>query len=238
MEHNGNDISNSDAVSCIEIRRICAKNAIILDDTASSRLIRFAQLLREWNAKLNLISRKDMDNLWDAHVLHSLSILFEINIPQSARILDLGTGGGLPGVPLKIVRPDLDMTLLDATRKKVDAVREMISGVGCANLHTQWGRAEDAAVTAALGRSFDVVVARAVAPLADLIRWSGPFIDRGADRPRELPHLVALKGVNLAGEVDQVYSRKLATEVRSKALTFAGSERIPGTEKKIVSVFL
>ena len=226
-----------DTEQILKIRRICAKNSIFLSDQASDGLVAYARLLREWNAKINLVSRRDVDNLWDAHILHSMSILFECDVPENTIILDLGSGGGLPGIPIKLVRPDLNITLLDATRKKVDAVQSMITDLSLTNIYVQWGRAEDKGTIATLSKRFDIIIARAVAPLEDLVRWSRPFYRTGDERPSGVPWLITLKGGNLDDEIDHVRRRGGVKDVRAKELTFAGAENIPGTEKKIVSVF-
>ncbi len=220
----------------IETRRICAKNSVFVPDSSCSQLVRFVQLLREWNARLNLISRKDVDNIWEAHILHSLSIALEHTFPEKSSVLDLGSGGGLPGIPLKIVRPDLALTMLDATRKKTDAVQAMVTDLGLKNVNVVWGRAEDREVETKLEKSFDVVVARAVAALQDLAKWSLHLVRATAHRQSPGPHLISLKGGNIDDELRRTKKLSFVKDVRAKDLTFNGAETIPGTEKKIVFV--
>jgi len=214
----------------IWLRTIFAKNGLPATDDQLVRLESFVRLLLDWNTKINLISRKDESNVWRAHILHSAAILLQAKIPEKAKVLDLGSGGGLPGLVIKILRPDLDMTCLDATRKKMDAVADMARKLNLRDCATAWGRAEDLGKDKWFNASYDVVVARAVAPLKDLVAWTKPFL-----RP---PHarLITLKGGDLKQERSQA---ERATDIRNiseSSLTFAGAEQIPGVDKKIVVV--
>lgn len=220
----------------IWIRTILTKNGLQPTDDQLMMLEGFVGMLLEWNAKINLISRKDTEHVWQAHILHSASILIQHRFPQDATILDLGSGGGLPGMVIKILRPDLSVTCLDATKKKVDAIADMIGRLGLTNCSTSWGRAEDLGKTPPLTASFDVVVARAVAPLRDLARWSRPFFRRHAGSSDHPPTLVTLKGGDLEKECAQTKAFPWVRSVNSSALSFPGSESIPGVDKKIVIV--
>ncbi len=122
----------------------------------------------EWNKKINIISRKDEENVWTYHILHSISPLFKIEIKQNSAIVDIGTGGGLPGIPIKILRPDISMLCIDSTGKKINAVSQMITDLKLNNIHALWGRAEEIGSQPEYAGKFDVVIARAVAPLKDL----------------------------------------------------------------------
>ncbi len=112
--------------SSLRLSRICRDNGLPLSDDQVDLLRRYVELLREWNAKINLISRRDEENIWWSHILHSLSILFFVTPGEGMRLLDLGTGGGLPGIPLAILRNDLHITMLDSIRKKTVAVQDML----------------------------------------------------------------------------------------------------------------
>ncbi len=220
----------------IWIRTILVKNGLQPTDDQLSRLETFVGMLLEWNARVNLISRKDTEHIWQAHILHSASILIQYKFPQGANLLDLGSGGGLPGIVIKILRPDISITCLDATRKKMDAVADMIARLGLSGCATAWGRAEDLGKTAPLSASFDFVVARAVAPLRDLARWSRPFFRHPSSPPGHAPSLVTLKGGDLEKECAQTKAFPWIRSVSSSALSFPGSEAIPGVDKKIVIV--
>lgn len=212
------------------MRSLLVKNGHPVSDLQMQQLELFAGLLLEWNAKINLISRKDEANIWRAHILHSAAIVLQSDIPASAKVLDLGSGGGLPGLVLKILRSDLEVTCLDATRKKMDTVADMAGKLNLQNIAIAWGRAEDLGKDKRFSEVFDVVVARAVAPLKDLVKWSRPFL-----RP---PHakLITLKGGNLDQERGQADRLPGVRGIKEFALTFAGAEQIPGVDKKIVIV--
>lgn len=220
----------------IWLKTIMVKNGLQPTDDQVSKLETFVGMLLDWNTKVNLISRKDTEHIWQAHILHSASILIQHKFPQGANLLDLGSGGGLPGIVMKILRPDLSVTCLDATRKKMDAVADMIGQLGLSGCATAWGRAEDLGKTAPLTASFDFVVARAVAPLRDLARWSRPFFRLPAGTPDHFPTLVTLKGGDLEKECAQTKALPWVRNVNSSALSFPGSEAIPGVDKKIVIV--
>jgi 16S rRNA (guanine527-N7)-methyltransferase len=206
------------------------KNGHPATDEQLQQLASFVDLLLEWNAKINLISRKDEANVWRAHILHSAAILLQAEIPQKSKVLDLGSGGGLPGLVIKVLRPDLDMTCLDATRKKMDAVADIARRLGLRDCATAWGRAEDLGRDKWFNANYDVVVARAVAPLRDLVKWSMPFL-----RP---PHakLITLKGGDLDQERGQAERLPGVRTIHESTLSFAGAEQIPGVDKKIVIV--
>lgn len=212
------------------LRTIFAKNGHPATDEQMDQLEAFVRLLLDWNTKINLISRKDEANIWSAHILHSAAILLQAEIPPRAKVLDLGSGGGLPGLVIKILRPDLDMTCLDATRKKMDAVADIARKLNLRDCATAWGRAEDLGKDKWFSARYDVVVARAVAPLKDLVNWTRPFL-----RP---PHarLITLKGGDLQHERGQTERLAGLRSIKESALTFTGAEQIPGVDKKIVVV--
>lgn len=148
----------------------------------------------EWNEKINVISRKDMDNFYERHVLHSLAITTQFEFKPGMQVMDLGSGGGFPGVPLAIFFADTQFTLVDSINKKLKVVNEVAAAVGLANITTRHCRAEDIK-----NQKFDVVVSRAVAPLKDLWRWSKPLLRKEAT-PRGL---ICLKGGDLANEISE-----------------------------------
>lgn len=121
-------------------------------------------LYTDWNAKINVISRKDIENLYEHHVLHSLGIAKVIRFRPGTRVMDLGTGGGFPGIPLAILFPDVQFHLVDSIGKKVRVATEVATSIGLQNITFCHERAEDEK------QKFDFVVSRAVMPLADLIK--------------------------------------------------------------------
>ena len=214
----------------VAVRTICRKNGQVVTDEQLASLGEYVRRLLEWNRTINLISRRDEENVWFSHVLHSLSILFYVKIPSGLRILDLGSGGGLPGIPLAIARPDLSVALLDSIKKKTMVTSDIAGALRLENVKVINGRAEELAVSEP--RSFDMVVARAVAPLEDLCKWSRPLVGTGDGKQ---PHLLALKGGDLEKEIERVRGRSgIAITVINMA--FEGSLEIGLEEKKLVLV--
>ena len=161
----------------------------------TEQLEQLAELVRSWNDKINLISRQDTDRLEVHHILHSLVIARWVSFVPDTRILDLGTGGGFPGLPLAIVFPECRFHLIDARGKKIKAVQDMITRLELGNVTAEHIRVED------LQERFDFVVTRAVAPLDQLIRWTRNRL-AGQDR-NALPNgIIALKGGRLNHELE------------------------------------
>ena len=150
-------------------------------------------LYTEWNAKINVISRKDIENLYEHHVLHSLGIARVIQFRAGSRIMDLGTGGGFPGIPLAILFPEVHFHLVDSIGKKVRVATEVATAIGLKNVTFRHARAEEEKQT------FDFVVSRAVMPLADLIKIIKKNIS--VKQQNALPNgLICLKGGELEHE--------------------------------------
>lgn len=153
-------------------------------------------LYQDWNQKINVISRKDIDNLYPHHILHSLAIAKVVKFKPGANILDLGTGGGLPGIPLAILFPETHFMLIDGTRKKITVVQEIIQAIGLKNATAEQHRAEELK-----SKKFDFVVCRAVASLEKLIAWSFPLLEIDQQQ-HALPNgLLTLKGSNISAEM-------------------------------------
>ena len=151
-------------------------------------------LYTDWNSKINVISRKDITNLYEHHVLHSLGIAKFINFRPGTSIMDLGTGGGFPGVPLAIMFPDTQFHLVDSIGKKVRVATEISSAIGLKNVTTRHCRAEEEK------QLFDFVVSRAVMPLTDLLKIIRKNIKK--EQINSIPNgLICLKGGELSNEV-------------------------------------
>ena len=162
------------------------------------------ELYRDWNAKINVISRKDIDNLYLHHVLHSMAIARIVNFKPGTRILDFGTGGGFPGIPLAILFPECQFKLIDGTGKKIRVAQEVVQAIGLKNCEPVHLRGEDEK------GKFDFVVSRAVMPLPDLVKIVRKNISK--EQKNALPNgIICLKGGNLEGEL-QPY-RKIAETV-------------------------
>jgi 16S rRNA (guanine527-N7)-methyltransferase len=162
-----------------------------------AQLSALKDLYTEWNEKINVISRKDIDNFYLHHVLHSLTIATQFEFPAGAQVVDLGTGGGFPGLPLAIFFPDTQFHLVDSINKKLTVVKEVAAAIELTNLSTQHSRVEDIK-----NKQFDAVVSRAVAPLKDLWRWSKPLIKKNKNLTGNAANgLICLKGGDLTQEI-------------------------------------
>lgn len=190
-------------------------------DFTEQQLRQFAaleQLYKEWNSKINVISRKDIEALYERHVLHSLSIAAVFDFRDGADIIDIGTGGGFPGIPLAIFFPEVDFHLVDSIAKKIKVVEAIAGELGLRNITTQHIRAEEVK-----GRKFDFVVSRAVAPLKDLWKWSKPILKNPKppipasksqiSNAEFSPGLICLKGGDLAQEIQQSGTRPRVIEI-------------------------
>ena len=190
----------------------------------------------DWNAKINVISRKDIDNLYEHHVLHSLAIAKVITFRPGTRVMDLGTGGGFPGIPLAILFPETHFHLVDSVGKKIRVCNEVIAALGLSNVTTQHARAEEIRylqnpkkLRSHSGKTkdetnqaepdsnlqpsrFDFVVSRAVMPLPDLVKAARPHI--AAQSHNALPNcLIALKGGELVSEATGIKRGIIMTEI-------------------------
>ena len=156
-------------------------------------------LYTEWNSQINVISRKDLESLYLKHVLHSLSIAAAFEFAPGTQVVDLGTGGGFPGIPLAIFFPDVQFHLVDSIGKKIKVVQAVAAGIGLKNVTTQHSRVEEIK-----NRKFDFVVSRAVAPLKDLWQWSKPLLKKpNASTKSQQTGLICLKGGDLAAEISE-----------------------------------
>ena len=171
-------------------------------DFTDKQLQQFAalkDLYTEWNEKINVISRKDMDNFYEHHVLHSLAIAAQFDFPDGYDVIDIGTGGGFPGIPIAIFFPEVKFHLADSINKKLKVVDEVANAIGLTNVTTQHIRAEDIK-----DKKFDVAVSRAVAPLKDLWYWARPLLKKKpVDQPKKISGLICLKGGDLSKEISE-----------------------------------
>lgn len=164
-------------------------------------------LYQDWNDKINVISRKDIESLYEKHVLHSLSIAAAFEFEAGMEILDLGTGGGFPGIPLAIYFPEIKFHLVDSIGKKIKVVAAICEALELKNVTSQHIRAEEIK-----NRRFDFVVSRAVAPLKELWKWSHPLLKKPANS-RMTGGLICLKGGDLAGEIAESNCRPRVIEI-------------------------
>lgn len=173
-----------------------------LSETQKQQFALLDELYADWNSKINVISRKDIDNLYEHHVLHSLAIAKIIHFRSGTKVMDLGCGGGFPGIPLAITFPETDFHLVDSIGKKVKVAQAVADAIGLTNVRASHSRGED------IKEKYDFVVTRAVMTLSNLMKC----IRKNIDRPQHnsLPNgIIALKGGELDGEMAPM--RKICT---------------------------
>lgn len=179
------------------------------DDLTVRQLFRYCTMMREypeWNSKINVISRKDIDNLEEKHILHSLAIAKFIHFTPGSRILDFGTGGGFPGIPLAVMFPEVHFHLVDRTGKKVRVAQEVAAACGLKNVTFQHGD------VAECNEQFDFVVSRAVMPQEDLLKICRKNISN--QHRNALPNgLITLKGGELGEELKRLRDRSEVVEI-------------------------
>ncbi|MFM2156055.1 MAG: rRNA ((527)-N(7))-methyltransferase RsmG [Bacteroidota bacterium] len=165
-----------------------------LSEEQLALFVKHEELFKSWNEKVNLVSRKDIENLTVKHILHSLSLVKYIRFDEGARVLDIGTGGGFPGIPLAIYYPNVKFTLVDSIEKKIKVVEDIVRELDLKNVIVKRARAEE------LKEDFDYVVSRAVAPMPELVGWS--FKNCKMGQVGSLPNgWVVLKGGDLKEEL-------------------------------------
>jgi len=169
-----------------------------LNETQVRQFEQLGPLYKEWNQKINVVSRKDIDHIYTHHILHSLSIAAFVQFLPEANVLDLGTGGGFPGVPLAILYPETQFMLVDGTGKKIKVVQEICEEIGLKNVEAKQIRAEEIK-----NRKFDFVVTRAVAKTHQLWQWTERLYT--AKQRHIVPNgLIALKGGDIEAEIKEM----------------------------------
>ncbi len=165
-----------------------------LTETQEQQFLALGSLYPEWNAKINVISRKDIDNLYTHHILHSLSVAKVFHFKDNTHIMDVGTGGGFPGIPLAILFPNVSFLLLDSVGKKIQVASEIANAINLSNVHCLQARVED------VTEQFDFIVSRAVMPMADLVRLTKKNIAK--QQHNAFPNgIICLKGGELSQEL-------------------------------------
>lgn len=174
------------------------KGALTLDidlkDTEINRFIKYKELLKDWNTKINITAITDDDEIDTKHFLDSLTPFVTDIFNGSKKVIDIGTGGGFPGVPLKIVNPDLDITLLDSLNKRIIFLNEVIDQLGLDGIEAVHGRAEELSIKPKYREQYDICVSRAVASLNTLSEYCMPFVKVGG-------YFVSMKGPDIDEEV-------------------------------------
>lgn len=193
-----------------------------------NKFIKYRDLLKEWNQKINITSIEDDEEIYVKHFLDSILLLFNSTINENKSLIDVGTGGGFPGYPLKIVNDNYNVTLLDSLRKRIDFLDEVKKELNLHNVELIHGRAEDFGQNNSYREKFDICVSRAVAPLNVLSEYCLPFVKVGG-------YFAAYKSENISSEISSSESaiKKLGGKVKE-----VREVNLPGTDivRKIVVI--
>tara|TARA_B100000579_G_scaffold435221_1_gene457950 strand:- start:2934 stop:3617 length:684 start_codon:yes stop_codon:yes gene_type:complete len=212
-----------------EVRKICLENSLIISDLQWQLLEEWADLLLKYNQVINLISRKETDLLWEKQILHCLSLPIYRKITQGMEVCDFGTGGGLPGIILAIIRPDLHLTLVDSRQKKVSVVQNIVDDLRLSNVRVICKRGELLGKHSEWNQRFSVITARAVAPMIDLVRWTLDL-----RQPKSVLHI--LKGGEIQDEIKALYLMFKGIKINKSLIDLKGYVKFKQNQKYIISI--
>jgi len=212
-----------------DVRLICSENGLEIPDFQWHILTKWADLLIEINQKVNLISRKETDYLWEKQILSCLSLLIFRRFSEASEICDFGTGGGLPGMLIAIVRPDLFLTLLDSRQNKVKVVRQMIETLKIKNAQIVCGRGEELGKDSKWFQRFPFVTSRAVAPIKDIVRWTSDLRN-----PESEIHL--FKGGEIINEEFALSKEFSGYRIKKSLINLKGFSKFAQNQKYLVSI--
>jgi 16S rRNA (guanine527-N7)-methyltransferase len=233
-----------DAQSKIKFQKILKRHLPHINDEQIALLEKYEELLAEWNKKINLVSRKDDENIWSRHIIGSIAFLFQFALIEEGSIIDIGTGGGLPGIPMAILYPNSRVFLIDSIQKKITAVDDMIKTLGLNNAGAFCGRAEELSRKKEFQGTYDYIVSRAVAPMRDIVKWGKPFlrasnnpaiIESNGSRVLQKGLFLFLKGGDLADEISYARVKFKPREIQNFELPLI--EEIPDVTDKRLIVF-
>lgn len=228
--------------------KIMETNGFPIGQSGAQLLDSYVRKLLQWNKKINLISRQTEKAIWSQHILASISFLFKLEISNNSSMVDIGTGGGLPGIPLAILNPECRFTLIDSIHKKTRALKNIVDELSLSNVNVVCGRAEELAGEKDLRQQFTYTIARAVAPMADIVRWSKPFLATFREHPVrqekrnagrtiiERGSVLMLKGGDLRSEIEETRIRHEPHSVQTHQLEIIGIDPSEVFDKKIIII--
>ncbi len=218
---------------------ICAANGLSLTPEQAVRFEKYREALLAANRQVNLISRKDEDNFYPNHALNSVSFLFGRKLKPDAKMLDLGTGGGLPGIPVSIIYRGIAVTFLDSIGKKTAALSSILAELGVGGTPVVNARAEELSKKGEFQGRFDYVISRAAGKLDEVVKWSHKFLrsfEEASGGTIPVGTLIVMKGGSFDEELRHARNLKFVGSVEVADLNFHGMDEIYNKEKKIVLV--
>jgi 16S rRNA (guanine527-N7)-methyltransferase len=214
-------------ISYIQFWTLAATNGIVLDTQQREALQRYHKEMLYWNRKINLISRKDEEFFLEKHICHALSILKYVDIPTKSKCMDIGTGGGIPGIPVAIAGNNLDMTLVDSINKKVKTTDMLAKHTGLRKIRAVCSRIEDLEQDAQYYKQMDYIMARGLARLERIVTWSKNLLKPNGK-------YLLLKGGDLADEIDEAKNEHKNLKVEEIQIDFFGYDYFKNEEKKLL----
>ena len=211
----------------IEFWTICSANGIVLTKNQIDQLSRFHKELIYWNKSVNLISRQDEEFIMERHILHSLSILKYIHLPQKAKCIDVGTGGGLPGIPIAVANPFIEMLLVDSIAKKIKITEMLASHTGSKKIFSRCGRVEELISDKKFAGYYNFVFARAVADIEKIIGWVDKLLKPGGQ-------IVLLKGGDLDDEISVAEKLYPGYKMKETKISIVGYDWYAENDKKLI----
>jgi 16S rRNA (guanine527-N7)-methyltransferase len=218
---------------------ICVANGLTLSEAQASQFERYRGLLLAANKDVNLISRKDEENFYPNHALNSISFLFGRKLKPNAALLDLGTGGGLPGVPIHIIYSEINLLMVDSIGKKIASLSAILDEMRLKSARVATGRAEELSRMREFQGHFDYVISRAAGKLDEVAKWSRGFLknfEAAAGEQIPVGTLIVLKGGEFENELRHTRSLKFVDSVAVTDTTFQGMDEIYNKEKKLVLI--
>tara|TARA_Y100001970_G_C14251135_1_gene871966 strand:- start:917 stop:1597 length:681 start_codon:yes stop_codon:yes gene_type:complete len=216
-------------LSADDIRQICLKNDLEICETQWQLLKKWTDLLLKINKKVNLISRKETNFIWEKQVLSCLSLLILRKFAFNSEICDFGTGGGLPGMILAIVRPDLNLTLFESRGKKVNAVQKIIEDLKISNVQIIVGRGEELGKKNEWRNRFSYITSRGVASIIDIVNWT-----KGLRKKNSVLHL--FKGGEIKNEISLLLKKNSRLKINSSKISLKGYQKFVENKKYLISI--
>jgi 16S rRNA (guanine527-N7)-methyltransferase len=210
----------------IQFWTVASANGIVLEIPQMKQFERYHNELLYWNNKINLISRTDTDNIFERHFLHSLAPLKYTDFPQKAKVLDIGTGGGFPGLPLAIARPDMHVLLTDSILKKLKLAEMFAQHTGLRHVRAKSIRVEELSNDTSLSSSFDIITARAVASIGKLVGWTKNLLKPNGK-------FVFLKGGDISTEIAEAKALFPTLTVEEYPIVLIGADWFENEKKKV-----
>jgi 16S rRNA (guanine527-N7)-methyltransferase len=208
---------------------MCSANGIVMEEEQLNQILRYQKELLYWNKQINLISRQDEENIALHHIFHSLIVCKYIDLKPKDKCLDIGTGGGMPGIPIKIANPEINMLLVDSIKKKLKIAEMMAQHTGLKKIEALCTRAEDLQNTKKYVGYFDFIFARAVAQIEKLLEWTHPLLKYNGK-------FVFLKGGDLDYEIKVAQNKYPQYKFDVKPIIAIGDSWFEKEEKKIVII--